>query len=729
MLGSSPPAGASTIPARTPAARVLDSKSGEPISDAVVVSGSIAVVTDSEGRFVLPAVHDTSLVAVQRIGYRPAVFRAAGLPAEIRLHRAPVVLTSLHVTASAAPVNRLGQLSLLSLASAPRNIFAERAAPATAEGLETMEGASTSRPGSWGAKAYLRGLGGERVVVLLDGNRIHRACNVGMDAGLATVNPDNVERVELLSGPGSTLYGSGNLGGVINVVTRGSRGEEPLQGEIRMAASSGVPGGRLGGTIWGRRDRFAFTGAVDGTSYGDQRSPRGVVSSSSFRDATVDVTGSYGVDRPHRLDGRVQRYAGRDIGFPGSGEARIPEEDRLLLALDYGGQVSRGVLDGVNAKAFRQSVDHHMTMAMTMPPAMPGGTPTRSETDARSRTDIWGGRVQARLRPSSTLHLDAGLEATRWDAEGSRWVERTMMGAMVRTEYRSWPGVRITDAGGFAQGAWSITPRLEGGAGFRLDGVLRRADGFARTSEWVPSGNLGLRASTADGKFARAGLGFGYRVPDPTELYGLLPRPDGYVYTGNPDLATEKSRNVELSAGWDRRSARASVTLYRNRIADFISTAATGDSLAGLPVRQYRNVADARVDGVSAALSAEAWHWLGLRGTVGYSRGENRGNGVPLPLIPPWEGSVAARVSLPGWPWIEPEVLAAARQTRAATAQGEVRTPGFLVLHVRAGRSFHRTGVVLGVENLLDRAYRRHLDPTRVLRPGRNVFLKVTQGL
>ncbi|HEY7728431.1 MAG TPA: TonB-dependent receptor, partial [Candidatus Eisenbacteria bacterium] len=458
--------------------------------------------------------------------------------------------------------------------------------------------------------------------------------------------------------------------------------------------------------------------------------PRGTIPASSFRDGTLDLTGSIGVDLPHRLDARVQRYAGRDIGYPGSGNADIPEEDRRLLALDYGGQLSRGALDGVNAKLFLQTVDHHMIMKMTKPAATPGGASMRSVTDARSNTDTWGGRAQVRLRPSGFADLDAGVEATQWNAEGTRWVERQMMGSTTTTAFHTWPGVRVADLGVFTQGSVSITPWLDGSIGIRLDDVVRRATGFPTTTEWVPSGNAGLRVSEGTGPFARASLGFGYRIPDPTELYGLLLRPDGYVYLGDSNLGTETSRNLELSVGWAAEDVHASVTVFRNQITDFISTVVTGDSVSGAPVRQYRNVAEARIDGGSASLSADVGPRLGVRGSLSYTRGESRATGAALPLIAPFEATAAARVSPGGsWPWIEPELVAAAQQTRAALAQGEVRTPGFAVLNLRVGRSFGRTECTLGAENILDQPYRRHLDPVRILRPGRNLFVKVAQPL
>jgi hemoglobin/transferrin/lactoferrin receptor protein len=702
---------------------VVDATSREPLTDATVSAEGKGISTRAGGRFTIRVANDSVLVRVQRIGYRPVAFEARSVPAEISLRRAPVVLKSLGVTGSAARRSMaLEENSQLCFSVTNRSTVVERASPALAEAMETTEGISTSRPGSWGAKAYVRGLGGERVAVMLDGNRINRACCVSMDAGLATLSPDNIERVEVISGPGSTLYGSGNLGGVINVVTRGPRTDAPLQGELRMSASSGIPGGRLGGTLWGRGKNTAFSASVDGASYGDQRSPEGTIENSSFSDATVDLTGAYGTNGPNRLDARVQRYAGRDIGYPGSGDATIPEEDRLLLALDYGWQASRGLLDGVNAKAYLQSVDHHMILTNVK-----GAVTT--ETDAMSYTDTWGGRAHARLDPARNMDIDAGLELTEWDAEATRWVERVKgTTIMPPLEFHSWPAVRVTDAGAFAQGAVTLAPWLDASAGARMDRVWRNADGYDETTEWVPSGNVGLRATSPNGPYARAGIGSGYRIPDPTELFGLILRPDGYVYVGNPDLVTETSQNIEVSLGYSHARYHASATVFRNEIEDYISTVVTGDSVSGLPTRQYRNVAKARINGLTGSAGARAWSWLDLRATASLTRGENLDTGGPLPAIAPLEVTAAARFSPGGeWPWIEPEVLASSEQDRITP--GEVVTPAFAVVNLRAGRSFGATGVTVGVENVFDTPYRRHLDPVTVLRPGINAFVRLNQRL
>jgi hemoglobin/transferrin/lactoferrin receptor protein len=723
---------AAQLPERTVTVVVRDSLTRVPLSGVRVTAGRHSAVSDAEGRFSLrvQAANDTTTLMLRRVGYSPRSIPMSGLGAELLLAPTPQLLTEL--TASEAPAApAIGRGSALGVAQVEREAIAVRGETVLADALAShAEGVSAQHPGAWGAKAFVRGLGGERVTVLLDGDRINRGCNIGMDQGLATVDPSTVERVEVISGPGSVLYGSGNVGGVINVVTRPIPEDRGQGGELRVGASSAVPGGTVGGTFSLRRDRLALSLSGDAASYNDYRSAAGTVEGSSFRDATLDGRVEWTPAPAHRVEARVQRYAGRDIGYPATAGATIPKEDRLLTALDYGWQLSRGALDALSVKVYRQGIDHDMVMSMTMTGS--SGMPMTSTTEAITTSVTWGGRLQARLRPLATAHVDAGVEATQWNADGTRWVTRSAGTPMENTlEFPAWPDVRLADAGAFAQGEWAITGPLAVSAGGRLDHVTRRADGRASGDEWVSSGNVGVRVFPFEGFETRVSLGYGYRVPDPTELYGLVVRPDGFIYSGNADLVTETSRNLEASARFTRGAFDLGATVYRNDLYDLISTVLVADStLLGFMVRQYQNVTRARVEGVTARVGAELGSGLAVRGTMGWARGDNLDTGAALPLIPPLEGTAAVRYSASGLlQWAEVESRMAATQDRAATAQGEVVTPGFATVNARVNFTLWNTGVLLGADNLLDKAYRNHLDPVRLLMPGRNFYLRLRRTI
>lgn len=701
---------------------VRDARTGEPLAAVRVRVLGRASETGPDGRFTLPTLPETATVEFERLGYRSIRLTAAEVGPVVELVPAPVLLGA--VIAEAPRPNTLAAGTALTVGSVSSEAMVAGAHTSVAEAMAGAEGVSIARVGAWGPKPVLRGLGGDRIAVLIDGMRVNQACAFGMDQGVSAIDPAMVERVEILAGPGSTIYGSGNIGGVINVVTKKPGQHAPTTGELRAGASTGdLPGGTLGASFGVNRGPFDLGLSLDASKYGDYRTPEGVVDGSSFRHGTGDVRLGWTPDPAHRIAFQAQVYEGREIGWPAMRGATIPVEKRRAFGLDYGTQLGRGILDGLAARAYVQRLDHHMLVEMTMDGGM------RSVTEQHSHSTTSGGRIQLRLLPSAASHLDVGIEATEWAAENSRWVQRSgPMGDIPSHEFRTWPGVSIVDVGIFGQGELRIVEGVTASAGGRVDWVARSAEGWESTKEWVGSGNVGLRWEIARGFGARAGVGYGYRIANATELFGIALKPDGFAYLGNPELETETNRNVEASLTYDGARLSASVTAYRNDLSGLISPVLlTGDSLAGHPVRSYANLDDARLTGVTGSFQWQALARLGLSGTVGHTRGEDRATGRALAAVPPVEGTLTARFTAGEGSWLEIEGHAAGRQDRAAAHVGEVETAGYAVVNARAGFGLAGVDVVAGVDNILDRAYRGHLDPVHLLRPGRSLYVKLSR--
>lgn len=791
-----PPAATNPLPTNTLVIVTRDAATGLPLEgvQAVrVVQGTESRVigrSGPDGRLIIGAgvlrSHGAPEAALllQRIGYAPRHLTAAeiasmiaraegaGIGAELHLTPRPAMLSAIAIQAEER--NQLAVGTALAMATTEREAIVERSATSLAESLEAVEGVTTSRVGAWGSKLSVRGLGGERLAFMVDGSRVNRACTFGMDQGLATMDPATVERVELLAGPGSTLYGSGNVGGVVNVVTRNPAldlEDGRVGGEVRAGASSAIPGGNIGGGLWMRRGRLDASLSVDGQHYGDYRTPVARVEGSSFHSGTADLKVGYALTQAQRMAVQLTNYSGRDIGWPSMAGGLIPREDRRVAAADWAWQRGQGIVDAMSARAYVQRLDHHMLMDMVMPMSggmdgggmhgamagmaagMTDGMTMRSTTDARSYSTTSGGRAQLRLRPTTSTHVDAGVEAVQWKAEGTRWITTSTSGGMggdgtpSTSTYHSWPNVRILDLGVFAQGEHQLTDRATVSAGARADHITKRAHDWSPASQTLATGNVGARIALDHGFAVRSSVGLGYRVPDPTELFGIVARPDGYVYRGNPDLRTERGRTVEAGVTWNGalhalmiHDAELSVTAFRNDLSGLISPAlATSDSVGGLPVREYVNIQDARITGLTSAATLHIAPALRLRGSSTYARGVNLQGNTSLAAVAPLTGSVALRFApdatagiLPAIVarrgWLEVEGRAAARQDRIAAGAGEMITPGWGSVAIRGGLDVAGASLAVSVDNILDRTFREHLDPAGLLRPGRNFSIRVTRA-
>jgi hemoglobin/transferrin/lactoferrin receptor protein len=748
--------------ARPASGAVLEAESLRPLAGVLVRAGNRHTFTDEAGRFTVPAPEGVTSLSFERLGYAPLTVALEGWDGRALLTPRPIALTELTVRSESR--SELARGTALMVETVDRHQLHGRGHTSVAQSLAEAEGVSVAWTGSWGARPLLRGLGGERLAVLVDGNRVSRACNFGMDQGLATVDPATVERVEILTGPGSTLYGSGSVGGVINVVTRRPAADAPLSGEVRVNAGSAAPGGSVGGSMAARSGAFDVTGSADVSRFGDYRTPEAVVDGSSYRQGTFDLKGGWEPDPTRRLSLQLQAYEGREIGWPMSGHAEIPEEARRSLSADYAWQRG-GTFDALSVRGYVQRVQHHMVMRMPMGSGMPGsggmsggdGMPSAmmSTTDARSHATNSGARAQLRLLPSSRSHLDMGVDLMHVAAEGTRWIERPAMGGMggmagmpsaggtpsmggmdgtappTQEIFRTWPAVRIVDLGLFAQGELRLTDRLALTAGARGDHVGRRAEGWDSSRDRVLTGNGGLRVELSPDWSMRASAGRGFRIPDATEYFGLALRPDGYVYRGNPELGTETSLNLEATLAHRRGPFTGSVTLFRNAMDGLIAPVAVpGEMVSGRPVRSYRNVDDALLVGGTFSMDVELHRRAALSAVVNHVRGEDRETGDYLPQLPPTEGSMALelRPFAAEDRWVELQFRGAARQSRNAVQMDEPETPGYGVLGLRGGVTALGVEWVGGVDNLLDRAYRSHVDPSpTLLRPGRNLFLSAVR--
>ncbi|MFP5354051.1 MAG: TonB-dependent receptor plug domain-containing protein, partial [Gemmatimonadota bacterium] len=204
ILAASPALGAQQADRRAGTVQAADSRL--PLAGVLVGSGGFHTYSDSAGRFSVRVSSDTALITFQRLGYRTYAVAAGALSAVVTLSPRPTMLDVIAV-ASASP-NDLGEGSSLGTSLVRRAEVGERGGSSLAERLEGVEGVALQRMGEWGSRSLLRGLGGERVTVMVDGARVNRACTFGMDQGLSTVDPSTVDRVEVLAGPRGSSTGA-----------------------------------------------------------------------------------------------------------------------------------------------------------------------------------------------------------------------------------------------------------------------------------------------------------------------------------------------------------------------------------------------------------------------------------------------------------------------------------------------------------------------------------------
>jgi outer membrane cobalamin receptor len=226
--------GSETAPAQRVIRGVVSDSADRAVIGAIVrpIPGGIATETDHRGRFrIVDSTSAVDSVVVTRIGYLP---RRVSVPGSgdvtIRLDQSPVVLATLVSIAnrreeSAADI-------AIPVISVSREVIEASGAVSLDRLLDDVPGLQQSAEPPAKSGLMIRGIGGSRVLVLVDGEPVAGA--LLEDRDLSRISLASVERVEVVRGPLAAIYGSEAIGGVINVVTR-----RPV-GDLAVNAVAGI---------------------------------------------------------------------------------------------------------------------------------------------------------------------------------------------------------------------------------------------------------------------------------------------------------------------------------------------------------------------------------------------------------------------------------------------------------------------------------------------------------
>jgi iron complex outermembrane receptor protein len=753
------------------AGRVVDAAGGAPIAAAQVtlVDGGRTATTGADGRFALGgAGAGVHVVIVRRIGYAPETRRlAAGVPTEIRLRATALALPSVTVRAPGRE-RRLGDAvspgTVLEGAALDRQLAGSVAATVAGEPGVTMR-----TNGPMAAQPVVRGLTGDRVLVLEDGQRTGDVATTAPDHAV-TVDPLTARRVEVVRGPAGLLYGGNVLGGLVNVV----REDVPRTRPQRVGGFVGAQGESVnaGGSVGGALDLPVGPLAVRATGSrrvgGDTRTPRGVL---PFTDLEAHDAG-LGVAWTGRAG--FAGVAARDVrsayGVPSSfGGLTLPGSHVGGVYVALRRSTARAEASWRRDSAAVRSVDV----------AVQG---VRFEQDEQERGGFVGtrfGQLAATgdvvMRYAHRAGLPRGARGSGAIGAWGQWRDFRATGSYTGTRPAE---VHAGALYGFEEVrvgrvALSLGARLDRLRVTPLDSTPSRLLPDVRTRAFAAlSGALAVAVDVREGARIGVSAARGARPPAVEELYSAGPHLATYAYEiGNPALRAERARGVDLFARVDRPGLAAEVAGFVSRIDDFVFQAPLVDAATGLPQRDPRlrrypvyqaAQAGARLVGAEGRVQWElplgALPGLALDATASWVRGTrvDAAGAGPLPAMPPLRARVQLRRERPRWfaavgtemaarqgrvPAPPPGVAdaRAACVPRAASdgAQDEAgllpaefcATPGWALLNGSAGVRWplgaRLHAITLVVDNALDATWRDHLWRAKQLapQPGRNLRL------
>jgi vitamin B12 transporter len=475
----------------------------------------------------------------------------------------------------------------------------------------------------------------KRSLLLIDG----RPSGV---TNLATLLLGNIERIEVLKGAASSVYGSSAMGGVINVITRQSRGK--IGGNVRIGAGSfGATefAGRIGGSASSRVDFDATVSVFDQRN--DIRMGNGVTRPATSY-TTYDGGGRLGVtlDGGWRLDGRADLYRGRDISTPPDLVAGNIGQGRKNIERSTGdarltGRVAAHALSFTGYTAAESS--HHSNVTTSNPPDLPF-LPFLS---FESELDWVGAQVKDSWSWSTLNNVVLGF-----DYEKVTSVSRSY----TRTGDQSAPFSANSNkrtAGFYVEN----TLKLRGGrtvvaAGGRIDRITTETVDTPLKTNFRPSEttftvfnpSLGIKQELIKGLRVHFAAGRAFIPAEPSMLTGFTTTVVSgrtQIRQGNPDLKPERSTSFDVGAEWTSPTTRFDMTLFRTVVKDrFISNVVISNPVPPDPIIvSVRNGLDAHISG----LDLEAEQRLGSRvGVFGnathyFARKERLATGVEQDIL------------------------------------------------------------------------------------------------
>lgn len=586
------------------------------------------------------------------------------------------------------------------------------------DALRGQPGLAVFADSAQGANPVIRGLKKESVVLLVDGMRLNSAQPQGAVASFLSLGL--AERLEVVKGPASVLYGTGALGGVVNVLLPQARFGSGLAARVSLAGESADEGLRSALVLnAGEGDHALMVGAA-GARLHDYEAPDGPVARTGYESQSLIGQYRFRLGRQHQLRASLQRHRDDDVWYPGSnkplanpalGTATVhsPRQQRELAELGYTWTADGG--SSADLRVYRQTMQRHIWSRADQLGRDTAQTAVGFQTDG----------LDARLNWLQGEHHQLSVGASSWVMRASperHLASPTPMSPLVRNDPFSQG--RIEALGVFVQDDMRFG-RLGVLAALRADRVDGRAasmgngavtSGLAR-SDNAASGSIGLIYEVTPLLRPYASLSRAFRAGEMRERFEASPRGDGYFYVGNPQIAPEQATQLEIGLKGSDARLEWSAAFFHNRITDYITGRPTGTTQNGLPVKATVNLGRVEIQGLEAQARWQVLPGQWLKAGLSALRGENKDLDEPLFQMPAdelslgWDGQVAA-----GWT-LDATVRLVRAQQRVATRfslGSENTTPGFATADVGVSwryRAEHQ--LRLAVKNVADRRYHEHL--------------------
>lgn len=710
--------------------RVADSTGAGLASARVVVEEANRITaTDQAGKYLvtgLPA--GTYRVSFALVGYAPIVRQIkiadADVILNVALKQSLIELPAIQVTAS--PMVSDPMSSPQPTSSLDGDNLRTAQAPSLGATIDQLPGVHNWSTGSGIGKPVIRGLGSNRVLVVADGQRTNtQAWGDEHSPNFSTAEAD---RIEVVRGPQSVLYGSDALGGVVNIIPRplpdaiDRRGFVNGNATVSYATNNEQPSGTV--SLEGASGGFGARASVSGITSSDLRTPGGPLFNSGFKSGggtgAVGYRGGWG-----SIKGNVS-YTKDEV------------------------QIHEDPAEDPTATPFQRLTDTRAGAALNLPlgPSrleVTGGYEhnNRNEIEAAGDTAVASGLLQDSYNIAGRFH-----HAPLGPLQGILGVSGLFDYFTVSGEDQhlipsnSSQNVGVYAFEQLAAGRWNFS------FGLRYDYrqlTVSPSDPPPPVGTGTPAqtrnygaltGNVGALFRVAEPLALVLNVGRGFRAPSAFELFSNGPHEGTVEFdVGNPALKDEFSLNTDLAVRLQSSRVAGELGVFVNYIENYIYFQPTGAIDPGTGFEIFDAIqGNSILKGFEASLQWHATPYLHLTGTADYTRGQNNSLDVPLAWVPPFRATYTARLEGHNKGWFQSPYFSIGGESNSEqthVAPDDYAPPGYTLLMLGGGFSIP-TGsgqlhLDLTLRNALNTQYTSFMSrfKTYAFAPGSNLIIQV----
>ena len=765
--------------------KITDISTGSPIHGAIVfVPSNNISYTNSDGVYeVNNLMYGVYNVRVSHIGFKTQIkdiqIDVNNQNFDFSLEPSPIKLDEVIVK-----VDRLEKYlkdSPYSLVLADKEQIESKNFNSLSDLLDYEPGITAIRDGVWGTDINIRGLSRNNIVTIIDGTRIETANDIS--ARLSMIDLNDIDRVEIIKGAASSVYGSGATGGIVNIISSSPSFSKSysLTGNISTGYNSVNNLRTLAGIIY--NSGYFWSSKISGShrKADDAETPNGKLKNSRFSD--YSLSGSLNVQpiSNHLLKINYQLFKAEDVGIPGgaplfpdNAAVRYPNEKRELISAGYEilniSSLFSKVMVRYSHQFILRDVENIPGIVQNIPAS--GNMPPRRVSvlkispQADHSSDNFLAQANLILSPNNLLTFGIDYWSRSYNGERLRYQKIETLDSTAATVVsilnkviaeKPLPDSRFQSIGFFVQDDFEVLKdKLKFSLGARVDKIDITGEETlnplyeinndvinnnppnqkilwekTESDDISYSSNAGVNYSLTSDLDLTLSLGYAFRSPSLEERFQYIDL-GSLIRVGDPSLKPEKGYTSDFGIRYYSTDVKIISSFFYNYITDIVVE--KPGTFEGRNAQIKTNIGKARLYGFDFLINYNFYKdWLTYL-TASYVKGDDLSEDQNLPQIPPLNGTFGIKSSITEN--ISAEVSSSVFAPQNDVSAGEITTPGYAAFNVAVNLkniilTSLRFQIFAGVENIFDKSYRNHLSTVRggiTVEPGRNFYIRLITG-